>query len=58
MSGPKPKRLVSRCSDGALRGRFKCEGISGNAQKACLDQADATRDMTMAKAEAAKAGHT
>src|SRR5450631_4225855 len=36
----------------------KCEGISGNAKKACLDQADAARDMAKAKAEAAKAGHT
>src|SRR5450759_3465538 len=36
----------------------KCEGISGNAKKAGLDQPDAARDMAKAKAEAAKAGHT
>lgn len=36
----------------------KCEGLSGDAQKACLDQADAARDMAKAKAEAAKAAHT
>ena len=36
----------------------KCEAISGNAQKACVDQADAARDMAKAKAETAKAGHT
>jgi Tfp pilus assembly major pilin PilA len=36
----------------------KCESLSGNAQKTCLDQADAARDMAKAKAEAAKADHT
>jgi hypothetical protein len=36
----------------------KCESLSGNAQKTCLDQADAARDMAKAKAEAAKTDHT
>lgn len=34
----------------------QCEGLAGDAQKACVEQADATREL--AKAEAAKAGHT
>jgi len=36
----------------------KCEGLSGNAHKACMDQADAAHDMAKAKAAAAKADHT
>jgi hypothetical protein len=33
----------------------KCEGLSGDAQKACMDQADAALHLAMANAEAAKA---
>jgi hypothetical protein len=36
----------------------KCEGVSGDAQKACIDKANAARDMAKAKAEAAKADRT
>jgi hypothetical protein len=36
----------------------KCEGLSGNAHKSCVNQADAARDVAKAKAEAAKADHT
>lgn len=34
----------------------KCEGLGGNAQSACKDQADANFELAKAKAEAAKAG--
>jgi hypothetical protein len=33
----------------------KCEGLSGDAQKACVDQADAAQNLAKANAEAAKA---
>jgi colicin import membrane protein len=36
----------------------KCEVLSGDAQTACLDQADAARDLAKAKAEAAKVNQT
>jgi ribosomal protein L7/L12 len=36
----------------------KCERLAGAIHNACLDQADAAREMAKAKAEAAKAGHT
>jgi hypothetical protein len=39
-------------------GVAKCEGLAGDAQKACVDQADAMRDLAKAKAEAARASHT
>jgi len=36
----------------------KCERLSGDAQKACMDEAGASRDMAKAKAKSAKADHT
>jgi hypothetical protein len=36
----------------------KCERLSGDAQKACMDEASASRDMEKAKAKAAKVDHT
>jgi hypothetical protein len=35
----------------------KCESMSGDAQKACKDEADATLEMVKAKAKATKADH-
>lgn len=34
----------------------KCEGLSGEVQKACVDQADAALNLAKANAEAARAG--
>jgi hypothetical protein len=35
----------------------KCERLSGDAQKTCMDEAGAARDMTKAKAKAVQAEH-
>jgi hypothetical protein len=36
----------------------KCEGLSGGAQKACLDQADSEQALAKGRAEAARANHS
>jgi len=49
---------VAKADGGHKIAIAKCEALAGNAQKSCMDQADAARDMAKAEAQAAKANGT